>query len=371
MHRPLYKTPAFMILLALASVGFLVVMRPFYGAIFWAITLAILFWPMHQRILARMPQRPALASSLTLLACLLLAIIPAIALAISLVAEVAQAYASLRSGGPTDFNSIMQRGIDATPTTLRQWLEGSGAGIFEIVRERLSSAATDIAQFLLARMLVVGQSTLMLTVNFILVLYLLFFFFRDGPRLVTMLRNAVPMENNLLDQLARNFANVVNATIKGNMVVAVIQGGLGGILFWALGIQGALLWGVVMAVLSLLPAVGTWLVWGPVAIYLLATGSVVKGVIMIAVGVGVISIIDNLLRPVLVGRQTKMPDYIVLLSTFGGLSLFGITGFVVGPVIASLFLAVWGLFVADEAREAGHATSTELAQADVAPETPA
>jgi len=126
--------------------------------------------------------------------------------------------------------------------------------------------------------------------------------------------------------------------------VAAAQGALGGLIFWILGIQGPVLWGVVMAFLSLLPAVGAGLIWAPVAIYFLATGDMGKGLILIAYGVLVIGLVDNVLRPLLVGKDTKMPDYIVLISTLGGMALFGLTGFVIGPVIAALFMAIWDMF---------------------------
>ena len=140
------------------------------------------------------------------------------------------------------------------------------------------------------------------------------------------------------------FTTVIRATVKGNIVVAASQGALGGMIFWILGIQGPVLWGVLMAFLSLLPAVGAGLIWVPVAIYFLATGAVWQGVVLTAFGVFVIGLVDNILRPVLVGKDTKMPDYIVLISTLGGMALFGLTGFVIGPVIAALFMASWDLF---------------------------
>jgi predicted PurR-regulated permease PerM len=126
---------------------------------------------------------------------------------------------------------------------------------------------------------------------------------------------------------------------------------MGGLIFWILGIQGALLWGVVMAIVSLLPAVGAALVWVPVAIYLAAIGDVVQAVILTAFGVVVIGLADNILRPILVGRDTKLPDYIVLLSTLGGLAMFGINGFVMGPLVAALFNAFWGIFIREFSHE--------------------
>jgi predicted PurR-regulated permease PerM len=131
--------------------------------------------------------------------------------------------------------------------------------------------------------------------------------------------------------------------------VALLQGALGGLIFWLLGIHAPLLWAVLMALLSLLPAVGAALIWFPVAIYLLATGAVWQGIVLIVYGVLVIGLVDNVVRPILVGQDTRMPDYVVLISTLGGIAIFGINGFVIGPVIAAMFMAVWDLF-ADERR---------------------
>jgi predicted PurR-regulated permease PerM len=133
--------------------------------------------------------------------------------------------------------------------------------------------------------------------------------------------------------------------VKGNLLVAAVQGMLGGLIFWALDIRGALLWGVVMTLLSLIPVVGAGLIWGPVAIYLFAIGEWPQGVILVAFGAVVIGLADNILRPLLVGRDTKLPDYIVLLSTLGGFSLFGMNGFVLGPLVAALFIAFWEIFI--------------------------
>jgi predicted PurR-regulated permease PerM len=137
--------------------------------------------------------------------------------------------------------------------------------------------------------------------------------------------------------------------VKGNIVVALVQGALGGIAFAFLGIPGAFLWGTVMALFSLLPAVGTALVWVPVAAWLLATGSTWQGALLVAYGVLVIGLVDNVLRPLLVGKDTKMPDWVVLISTVGGMAVFGLNGFVIGPLVAAIFMAAWDIFA--DARE--------------------
>jgi predicted PurR-regulated permease PerM len=133
--------------------------------------------------------------------------------------------------------------------------------------------------------------------------------------------------------------------VKGNVVVAIAQGTLGGLAFWFLGVNGALLWAVIMAFLSLLPAIGGGLVWMPVALYFLVTGEVWQGLGLIAYGVLVIGMVDNVLRQILVGKDTKMPDYVVLISTLGGMAVFGLNGFVIGPVIAAMFMAVWDICI--------------------------
>jgi predicted PurR-regulated permease PerM len=172
-------------------------------------------------------------------------------------------------------------------------------------------------------------------------LYLLFFFLRDGPRLLEGLVRALPLDDHRERHLLERFAEVSRATIKGTLVVGIAQGAIGGIAFAMLGISAPVLWGVVMALLSILPAVGTALVWLPAAIVLLASGKIVSGVALILIGVFVIGLVDNVLRPILVGHDTRMPDYLILLSTLGGLAGFGLAGIIIGPIIAAFFLSVW------------------------------
>jgi predicted PurR-regulated permease PerM len=162
---------------------------------------------------------------------------------------------------------------------------------------------------------------------------------------VRKIRTAVPLEENQKRRLQLKFNRVVRATVKGNLLVAVTQGALGGLIFWFLDIPSALLWAVLMALLSLLPAVGAGIVWVPVAVWFLLSGAIWQGVVLALFGVFVIGLVDNVLRPVLVGKDTKMPDYLILISTLGGLGIFGLNGFVIGPLIAALFIASWGLYV--------------------------
>jgi predicted PurR-regulated permease PerM len=173
---------------------------------------------------------------------------------------------------------------------------------------------------------------------------------RDGDGLARRIRTAVPLHADQQRELFNMFTTVIRATVKGNVVMAIVQGALGGLIFWFLGVHASVLWAVVMAFLSLLPAVGSALVWVPVAIYFLVTGATWQGIVLIAYGVLVIGMVDNVLRPILVGKDTKMPDYVVLISTLGGMAIFGLNGFVIGPVIAAMFMAVWEIFATSRIR---------------------
>lgn len=335
----------FLFLLLGVSLAFLVILWPFYGAVFWGAILALLFMPLHRRLLRRMPERPNLAALATLAVCLLIVILPVALITASLVREAAALVARLRSG-ELNFGLYLQQVLDVIPPWLEDWLDRLGLGDVAAVQDRLASAAAQISQFVATQALAIGQNTVHFVVSLGIMLYLLFFLLRDGQALSARIRQALPLDEVHKRNLLAKFATVIRATVKGNVVVAVTQGALGGLIFWILGIQGAVLWATLMAFLSLLPAVGASLIWGPVAIYFLATGSFVQAVVLIAFGVFVIGLVDNLLRPILVGKDTKLPDYLVLVSTLGGMSIFGINGFVIGPLVAALFVAAWDLFTA-------------------------
>jgi predicted PurR-regulated permease PerM len=246
--------------------------------------------------------------------------------------------------GQLNYGAYLQQVLAALPAWLLALLDRFHLTSVAELQARLASVGAQASQFLATKALDVGQNTLQFIVSFGVMLYLLFFLLRDGVQLATRVRDAIPMDDQHKRQLARKFITVTRATVKGNIAVAAAQGALGGLIFWVLDIQGPVMWGVLMAFLSLLPAVGASLIWGPVAIYFLATGATWQAITLTAYGICVIGLVDNLLRPVLVGKDTKMPDYVVLISTLGGMALFGLTGFVIGPVIAALFMATWDLF---------------------------
>lgn len=333
----------FFLLLATVSLGFVAVLWPFLGAVFWAVVLAILFQPLNQRLHARMPHMPSLAALAALLLCLVVVVLPLVLIGASLVQEATMLYEHL-SSGRLDFGAHLRQMVAVMPQWLHEWLESLDLTSIQALQQKFSSLAAEAARRMAAQAVAVGSNTLGVLVSFGIMMYLLYFLLRDGAALARRIHDVVPLEARHKKELAGKFATVIRATIKGNLAVAVAQGALGGIIFWALGIQGPVLWGTIMAFLSLLPAVGASLIWGPVAIYFLATGEAGKGIALTAYGILVIGLVDNLLRPILVGKDTRMPDYVVLISTLGGMALFGLTGFVIGPVIAALFIACWDIY---------------------------
>lgn len=341
MRAPLEQN-SFLAFLVIVTLAFLMLLKPFYAPIFWAAAVALIFYPMHLRLLAKWPRRPTLMAALSLLICTVVVVIPVLAVSASFITEGLALYQKVQDGNlnPSDYLEKFRTGFPWAYHSLER-LGVDFANLGDQAMAGLKSAG----QYLGKRALDVGQNTFRFFIDLGLMLYLTFFLLRDGPKLVNMLIRALPLGDDRERLLFNKFAEVTRATVKGNLVVAAVQGALGGLIFWILDIPAALLWGVVMALLSLIPAVGSGLIWLPVAMYLYAVGDTVQATILLLFGFLVIGLIDNLLRPILVGRDTKLPDYMVLFSTLGGLALFGITGFALGPLVAGLFVAFWQIFI--------------------------
>jgi predicted PurR-regulated permease PerM len=292
-----------------------------------------------------MRHRRTLSALLTLLIILTIVILPLILLGGLLLEEAVNIYQRVQSG-EINFGEYFRRLFEALPSWVTDLLDRFDLTNLGVMQERLSSGFMKTSQFLAAQALSIGQNTFDFVVNLFIMLYLLFFLLRDGDDLTRRIRNAMPLHAEQQHDLFTKFTAVIRATVKGNIVVAIVQGALGGMIFWVLGVHAPLLWAVLMTVLSLLPAVGSALIWLPVAVYFLVSGAIWQGVVLIAFGVVVIGLVDNVLRPILVGKDTKMPDYVVLISTLGGIAIFGLNGFVIGPVIAAMFMAVWDIVAA-------------------------
>src|SRR5262249_41821759 len=212
--------------------------------------------------------------------------------------------------------------LDALRTWVTDHVKRVGLTDLATIHERLSAALVQASKYLAAQAFSVGKGTANFIVSLFLMLYLLFFFLRDGAALSRRIREAIPLRTNQKSALFSKFTIVTRAMFKGSLLVAAVQGGLGGLMFWFLGIRAAVLWGVVMAFLSLLPAVGSAAVWLPTAIYFLATGAVWQGVLLMAYGALVIGGGDNVLRPVLGGEGTQLPGFVGVVVLHEGVSSF-------------------------------------------------
>lgn len=332
----------FVVLLVFVTIAFVWLIRGFMQPIFWAVALAIVFYPAHKLIEEKLPKRPNIAAGLSIVTVLLVVVLPIIGIAAAVTREAGALYQQLRTGD-FDLSAIFTNLAERLPQ-VESALQRTG--IYpERISEQLSSIAATVSGFLANWALELGQDTLRTAIFFFLMLYLLYFFLKDGHRILDGLVHALPLGDNRERALLARFEEVSRATIKGSLVIGVVQGVIGGIAFAVLGLGAPALWGVLMALLSIVPAIGPALVWVPAVIILLLSDRIIAGLILFLIGAVIISLVDNLLRPVLVGRDTRMPDYLILLSTLGGLTAFGLAGVVIGPVIAAFFLTVWEMAI--------------------------
>jgi predicted PurR-regulated permease PerM len=343
-----FEDKIFLFLVLGVSLAFVWILRPYAGAILWGTVLAIVFAPLNRHLRDRMRQRRGLAAGLTLLIIVALVLVPVALIVESLIDEATTVYRRIQSG-ELDVGAWFRQLYAALPGWAVDLLNRSGLTNLEAVQARLSGFLARGAQLAAAQALSIGQNTFEFVLALFVMLYLLFFLLRDADVLSRLIREAIPLQPERQRSLAGRFTTVIRATIKGNLVVALVQGALGGLIFWILGVGAPVLLGVLIALLSLLPAVGAPVVWIPVAIYLFAIGHVWQGIVLAVFGALVIGSADNILRPILVGKDTKLPDYVVLISTLGGIAVFGANGFVIGPVIAALFVAAWEIFTASRA----------------------
>ncbi|MFD1034907.1 AI-2E family transporter [Sphingomonas hankookensis] len=338
--RQRVESGGFILFLALVTIALTLVVSSFVGALLWAALAALLFQPLFQRLLRWRPGQRNLVAALTLLIITVAVVIPALIIASMVIDQAAGVYGQLRTG-QINFATYFEQVHNALPSRIQRAIDSAGFGSFERAQTKISQAVGSSASVLARSALSIGANAAAFLLAFGVGLYVTYFLLRDGDRIGPSVVRALPLEPAVARRLSDKFVAVVRATIKGSGVVALVQGALGAITFWIVGLPAALLWGVVMAIVALLPAVGPALIWTPVAIYLLATGAIWQGVVVILSGVLVIGLADNILRPVLVGRDTGLPDWLVLVTTLGGIDLMGLSGIVVGPVAGALFLTGW------------------------------
>lgn len=330
----------FLILVLLVTMAFFGLIAEFFLAMFWAVVFAIIFRRRYEKVLSYMPNSPNSATAITLSLIVAIVILPIIIFGVAVFLESEEIVNTITESTETVEDQVEEL-QDQLPLDEEQ-LRSLGITPRDVENKIVDLKETGI-EYLAGKAISFSQNIFPIIVNFVLMLYVLFFFLRDGKRLVQQLLWAIPLDGQKDVRLLNRFESVARATVKGSLVVALIQGSIGGILFFLLGIPAAFLWGGIMVICSLLP-IGSGLVWGPWALVLFGKGDYWGAIIMLIVGATIIGLIDNFLRPRLVGKDSKMPDYLVLISTLGGLSWVGLSGFVLGPIIAALFSTCWYMF---------------------------
>ena len=331
----------YLLFLALVTIAFVAVIWPFVMPILWAVLAAIMFQPLYNWFQRRIGGTNR-AAIMTLLVITVAVIIPAFLIGGVVVEQATSVVVAFREGR-IDVRALFDSIHGALPTRIREYVDLEGYGTADLVQQRAQELALESSGLIAQQALAITGSVVGLALSFGVGLYVAYFLLRDGRDLGERVLSHMPVARHRAEMLAERFLSIVRATIKGSIVVGLVQGALGAATYWIVGMPSIVLLGLLTALFSLLPAIGPAIVWGPIAIYLLATGYVWQGVVVIISGVAVIGMADNLLRPILVGRDTGIPDWMVLISTLGGIALMGLAGIVVGPMVAGLFLAGWSI----------------------------
>lgn len=321
------------------SIAFLYVVLPFAYPVFWAAVLAALFHPLFIRI-DKLIKHPSLTSLIILMLVAVIVIVPFVILGTILVKESINLYGELNNnqGSIGGLLGKLSDTLTNNPYLSRFHFNETDLG------QRLTDISRTAINFIFNTASRLTQNSLEFVGYFLIMLYTLFFFVRDGEKILKKLMFLVPLGDRYEKKLYHKFTSAAAGTIRGTLLMGGLQGALGGILFAVAGIPGSLIWGILMTLLAVIPATGSFFVWVPAGIIMIITGQIWKGVMILIVGTILISTIDNFLRPIVVGRDISMHPLIVLFSTLGGLLFFGISGFVIGPIIAALFLSFWEMY---------------------------
>ncbi len=334
------KTVVLLLTLAV-SVIFFHMIRGFMIALFLAAVFTGMTYPLHHRILVRLNGRRSIAAMFTLMIVTLIAVLPLLVL----------------------LGVVAEQGLQLSDTALpwiQEHLKNTDDWELKVpesvpfhdrihitsddLMQKAGELASKAGQLLFSNLTAATQGTATFFLHFFVMLYAMFYFLREGPALRDRAKGYIPLPNDVKQRLMEKGTSVTRATIKGTLVIGAIQGLLGGIGLAVVGIHAAAFWGTVMMVLSVIPGIGTALVWVPAVIYLFVTGEPAYAIGLAIWSAVVVSSIDNILRPKLVGGDTQMPDLLILISTFGGLAAFGAVGLIVGPTLAAMFVTVWDIF---------------------------
>jgi predicted PurR-regulated permease PerM len=314
--------------------------QPFLNVILWATVLVILFYPVHRRLAQRMG-RPWLAALLSCLLVILIILAPVTLVTLAVINELSGAVEAVQGG----VNYILDPNSRITGPILNflnRYIDVTQLRSEEFLVERLRGVGGQLA----GRTLGFIGGLVGAIVQTFFVIFTMYYFFRDGDNISRTVRDALPLERDQADSIMTRTRDVIDASVYGVITIAIIQGTLGGLAFWALGIRSAIIWAVVMTFLSMVPMLGAFIVWVPAAIYLAVTGHAMKAVLLALWGTLVIGMIDNFLRPKLVGSRTRLHELLIFFSVLGGLNVFGVLGVVLGPVVLAVTLSLLDVYKA-------------------------
>ena len=337
------RTAFVLLLVAAVTALFLAVAWPFLKPLLLGALLAGLFHPLYRWITRLLGGRQSLGAAVTLVVLLVLGLGP-ISAFLGIVVQ--QALTVSDQAIPW----LSQHLGAASTYNVHEWLVRRFPSLAEYIPsqeqllQQVGNAAKTAGAFLVNFASRMTALTATFLLNLFVMLYAMFFFFRDGHTILERIFYYLPLNDEDETLMLARFTSITRATVKGTLVIGAIQGALAGVAFWVAGIDGAALWGTVMTILSIIPGIGAPLVWVPVVIVLFLNGQYLTGTLLLVWCAAVVGTIDNFLRPVLVGRDAKMPDLLILIGTLGGLFLFGPIGFIVGPIICGLFLTVWDIY---------------------------
>ncbi len=362
----LFRKGFLVALVLVISAAFLVTIQSFLMAILMAALASGLCQPVYKWLVQLLRGRESAASIVTILLVLFVIIAPVTFFFSIVTTEALQVSQSVgpwvneNLAAPHDRNEL----LDSLP--LPEWLEKEIAPYQGQIATKIGEWAGRIGALVVSMLTAAAKGTASFFITLFIMLYAMFFFLKDGKQVMERILYYVPLGNDEEDMLVERFVSVTRATLKGTLVIGIVQGALAGAAFWVVGIEGVAFWSTLMAILSIIPGLGTAIVWVPAVIYLVAIDHFFAAVGLTAWCMAVVGTADNVLRPVLVGRDAKMPDLMILLSTLGGLVLFGALGIVVGPIIAALFITVWEIYGQTFSNVLPH---REVEAAEVAPET--
>jgi predicted PurR-regulated permease PerM len=341
---------------AAITVLFLQMIGPFLKAMFLAVVLTGILYPLYAR-LAAYCKRETVAAGVTVLLVLFAVVLPLLFLGGVFTREALRLSEVIAPWVEQTANNGGALSSSALPSWLpfADALEPYRTQIYARFGDAIATAGTLLANSLST----ITQSTLAFVLNLFLMLYALFFFLIAGPRLLHVF-DYTPLTDLDRELIVEKGISITRATLKGTLVIGVLQGALAGAAFAVVGIGAPVFWGAVMALASVVPVLGTAVIWVPAVLYLLVQGEIAAGTGLFAWCAIVVSTVDNVVRPRLVGNDTRMPDVLILLSTLGGIALFGATGVVIGPVVAGLFITSWHIFAATFRRELSPADGTRL-----------